>query len=133
LSKPSRPIAHVPRIQPDGFEDFEVFRETFLARVDDPVHNEACRSFARFFYELSLLEPGYWPLTWTDHTAHLLRAVLADLRYLQGYLGDLDSGVERESERHEALCRLAARFSEKIGELADELEPEIGAGELTKE
>jgi hypothetical protein len=58
--------------------------------------------------------------------------VLADLRYLQGYLGDLDSGVERESERHEALCRLAARFSEKIGELADELEPEIGAGELAK-
>ena len=132
MSRRSRPIAPIPRIPPDGFEDFEVFRETFLARVDDPVDNEACRSFANFFYGLCLLEPGHWPLTWTDHTAHLLQAVLADLRYLQGYVGDLDSGVERESERHEALCSLAARLSGKIGELADEIETEIGAGEPAK-
>lgn len=134
MSSRSQPIAHVPRIQPNelDIEDFEVFRETFLARIHDPAHNEACRSFARFFYNLVLAEPGYWPLSWADHDAHLLQAALADLRFLQGNFAYLGSDNGSETEEQEALNRLARSFSRKVGELADELEHELGVWAVPK-
>jgi hypothetical protein len=130
----SQPIARVPRIPPNenDIEDFEVFRETFLARIHDPAHNDACRSFAKFFFSLVRAEPGYWPLTWADHDAHMLQAALADLRFLQGNFAYLGSPNGAEDERREALQRLASRFSRKVGKLADELEHELGAWGVPK-
>ena len=76
----------VPRIKPVKFEDFPAFRETFLVRFTLPGHAEAFRTIGQLIDEMANEYRHYWPDTEPVPRAEL-RAALADLRHLEGYLG----------------------------------------------
>ena len=76
----------VPRIKPVKFEDFPAFRETFLARFTEPGHAEAFRTMGKLVHEMAGEYREYWPGT-EPVPRRELRAALADLRHLEGYLG----------------------------------------------
>jgi hypothetical protein len=134
-SKP-RAFRQVPTVQPDQWEDFPAFRETFLAdAVDDSEDNQALRVLGRLLFDGLLANRASWPYSPIGATADNLRAVLADLRYLQGFLAyachreEIDrEDDEDEAKRHDALCRIGARLRKRIGALADDLEKEVGLG-----
>lgn len=125
---PEKPPAIPPTIDPFGWEDFSVFRETFLMYFTEQPANAALRIFGRLFHELVLEYYHHWP-NWPEGvTATELRAAVADLRHLEGYLG----AVGREHEEaaltgpETALSRLAARQAGELARIADELEQALG-------
>ena len=114
----------VPRIDPEDSEDYAVFRETFLQYLGA---NAAVSAFRKFGMALNDLAVERFPpaqVSADDPTAEELRAVVADLRFLQGHLRNIidirdHSNLPRREVR---LCRFAARMAEKVGKLADEIE-----------
>jgi len=117
-----------PTIDPAVWEDFPVFRETFLLYITDPAYNAALRIFGRFLHELVLEYYRHWPNWLEGVTATELRAAVADLRHLEGYLGAVGREHEEASltEPEMALSRLAARQSGELTRIADELEQALG-------
>jgi hypothetical protein len=121
-------IATPPRIPPDSWEDFPVFRETFLLYLTEQPANDAVRSVGRFFHELVLESSHLWP-DWPEGTVTTeLRAALADLRQLQGFLGAVGQEEETASLAHgdTYLSRLAARQAVELARIGDQLEQAIG-------
>jgi hypothetical protein len=117
-----------PTLNPAAWEDFPVFRETFLMYFTEPPANAALRIFGRLFHELVLEYYHHWP-SWPEGvTATELRAAVADLRHLEGYLGAV--GREHEeaalTEPEMALSRLAARQAGELTRIADEIEQALG-------
>lgn len=134
---PSEPVAGPPVLDPARWEDFEGFRETFLLNFSDPRDNAALRALGRVLYHLILeaahVMPGP-PEGWIR--AHL-RAAVADLRFLQGFLAFVgeerpDTGLPAGDEE---LCRTVARKARALGEIADVIEGRLGvdrpAGQAT--
>ncbi len=129
------PYRQVPTVQAKEWQNFAVFRETFLADFDDAEDNRAMRALAKMLYAGMLESFGPLPASPEHEIADQLRAVLADLRHLQGYLGATVLGAEMkredhevdedQAERHEDLCDLGVDLQEKIGALADRLEQEL--------
>lgn len=120
-----------PLIEPAAWEDFPVFRETFLMYFTEPPTNSALRIVGRLFHELVLEYYHHWP-NWPEGvTGTELRAAVADLRHLQGYL----AAVGREHEEAEltepntVLSRLAARQAGELARIADEIEQALGERE----
>jgi hypothetical protein len=125
----SAPIAAVPPIiDPAAWEDFPVFRETFLLYITDPAYNAALRVFGRLLHELVLEYYHHWPNWLEGVTATELRAAVADLRHLEGYLGAVGREHEEASlaEPEMALSRLAAHKAGELTRIADELEQALG-------
>jgi len=122
------PAAVPPVLDPSRWEDFEGFRETFLLNFSDPRDNAALRALGRVLYHLILeaahVMPGP-PEGWVR--AHL-RAAVADLRFLQGFLAFV--GEERQGADlpagEEELCRSVARKARSLGKIADVIEGEMG-------
>jgi len=117
-----------PILDPAAWEDFPVFRETFLFYFTEPPCNAALRIFGHLFHELVLEYYHHWP-SWPEGvTATELRAALADLRHLEGYL----SSVGREhqdaslSESDTALSVLAGRLARELSRVGDEIEQALG-------
>jgi len=77
-----------PNIPPECFEDFEGFRETTLSRFTDPQDNATVRAFGELLSFLSRQYAG--PHEPDGSFFHQVRAVVADLRHLEGWLGHLD-------------------------------------------
>ena len=50
----ARPAVSPPTIDPARWEDFPVFRETFLRWFTDPAHNAALRSVGALLFEMVL-------------------------------------------------------------------------------
>lgn len=137
----NRPFPHVPTVNPDDWRRFSVFRETFLCEAYNGEHVEAYRAFGKLQDYLVGEGGGFWPFRYIDVTAHILQAVLADLRVLQGFLVDNTQRTEDDREgdriqflgdeeavkRHDALCDLGKRLSQQLGALADELEEVVGS------
>jgi hypothetical protein len=117
-----------PTIDLAAWEDFPVFRETFLLYITDPVYNAALRIFGRLLHELVLEYYRHWPNWLEGVTATELRAAVADLRHLEGYLGAVGREHEEASltEPEMALSRLAARQSGELTRIADEIEQALG-------
>ena len=117
-----------PAIDPAAWEDFPVFRETFLLYITDPAYNAALRIFGRLLHELVLEYYRHWPNWLEGVTATELRAAVADLRHLEGYLGAVGREHEEASltEPEMALSRLAARHSGELTRIADEIEQALG-------
>jgi hypothetical protein len=117
-----------PQIDPAAWEDSAVFRETFLLYFTEPPANQSLRVFGRLFHELVLEYYHHWPEWPEGVTATELRAAVADLRHLQGYLG----AVGREhvdatlTEPDIALSLLAARQAAELARVADEIEAALG-------
>lgn len=120
------PAAIPPIIDPAKFEDFPAYREIFLLYVTDPTANAALRGQGTLTYDLVLDFWGKWP----DHPEGLLRASLraavADMRCIQGFLLELEEGgYSNAHEDH--LAAVGAEIAVKVGELADRLEAELGS------
>jgi hypothetical protein len=117
-----------PALNPTAWEDFPVFRETFLLYFTEPPSNAALRVFGCLFHELVLEHYHHWP-SWPEGvTATELRAALADLRHLEGYLASI--GREHQtaslSETDAALSLLAGRLTGELSRVADEIEQALG-------
>ena len=127
---PPAAVAGPPVLDPTRWEDFEGFRETFLLNFTDPRDNTALRAVGRVLYHLVLeaahVMPGP-PESWVR--AHI-RAAVADLRFLQGFLAFV--GEERGNTdlpaAEEDLCRTVARKARILGRVADGIE--VGLGEI---
>ncbi len=101
----------VPRIKPVQFEKFPAFRETFLVHFTMPGDAEAFRTIGCLIDVMANEYSYYWPDEDSAPRAQL-RAALADLRHLEGYLGRyLGSAYP-----------FAAEIAELVGEVADRLD-----------
>jgi hypothetical protein len=123
----SSPPAVPPAINPAAWEDFPAFRETFLMYITPPGYAAAIRKAGEMLYSLLLASPAEWP-GWTESSTRTeLRAAVADLRHLQGFLRSV--GHERRLSSLDAedafLSRLAAKLAPQLGKLAGWIEDEL--------
>jgi hypothetical protein len=113
-----------PRIEPTRWEEYPGFRETFLLYFTEPPHDVILRGLAMLLYDLALEHCHLWPAWPESSTASELRAALADLRHLQGYLAEV--GKERVAShlgnRDIRLSRLALRLAPELSRIGDEIE-----------
>src|SRR5436305_6020416 len=84
--EPPEELASPPLVNPDDFDLYDVFRETFLRRFTRREDNAALRTLARLLLEMTCEFQHWWPDAREGDVRTLLRAVIADLRYLQGSL-----------------------------------------------
>ena len=128
--EPTAPPAAVlpPTIDPAKWEDFPTFRETFLRWFTEPTANAALRGFGALLHDLILEANRVQPEEPEGIYRHDLRAALADLRAIQGFLAfigksqeDLD---EDEAEDADSLrfCYLAEQLAPRVGRIADSIE-----------
>ena len=123
--------APIPHIDPAQWEDHEGFRETLLLHYTDPQANVTLRRLGDLFHTLSLECAPSWPHHPEGETRSELRAALADLRHLEGFL----SGVGQEhvvsslTADDDALSRFAARQAQKLSRIAEEIEQAVGERE----
>jgi len=71
----------------------------------------------------------HWPRAPEGEILADLRAVVGDLRHVQGFLATVSSGPEHFSSltpREIQLCRLAGRKSLAVLKIADDLEAKLG-------
>ena len=119
-----------PIIDPAVWEDFSVFRETFLMYVTEPKHNAALRTAGEFLFTMVLEQHGSWP-SWTESpTRTELRAAVADMRHLEGFLTSVgrEHRLSSLSSEDAALSRFAARVAVEVGKLTDRIERELVTG-----
>jgi hypothetical protein len=126
LAPPSGPAVSPPTIRPEEFEDYPVFRETFLLFLTDPKANAATRSFGLLLHELVLEFWGQWPAHREGMFPAELRAAVADLRHVQGCLQDWTGpACPVDSEYERRLSEVGADVARGIGTLATRLEVEL--------
>src|SRR5258708_2904430 len=73
-----------PVIDPERFEDFMTFRETFCVYFPDAIANARLRGFGHLLFEMVLETWGQWPNHPEGIFPNELRAAVADMRHLQG-------------------------------------------------
>jgi len=116
---------------PPPWNESDSFRETGLICIDDPEDREALRRVSRLIFDMSLEvshELGVsHELEGDSMTRAELRAAVADLRYLEGYLAT----VLRESEESSlpaadnALSVFAGKMARQVGAIAQAIEEEL--------
>ncbi len=123
------PAVTPPTIDPTHWEDFEGFRETFLLYFTRKPDNAALRTVATLLYDLVLeastpLMPPH-PEGWARAQ---VRAAVADLRHMQGFLDSLTQEAEGSSLEpfEEHLYRFAGARSAVLEKVADEIEAQLG-------
>ena len=121
------PPAVLPAIDPATWEDFPAFRETFLMYITPPGYAAAIRKAGEMLYSLLLDTPAEWP-GWTESSTRTeMRAAVADLRHLQGFLASV--GRERAVSSLDAedayLSTLAEKLARQLGNAAAGIEREI--------
>ena len=124
-------VAVPPIIDPASWEDYPVFRESFLMYITEPKHNAALRTSGEFLFTMVLEHYGNWP-SWTESpTRTELRAAVADLRHLQGFLMSVgrEHRLSSLSSEDAALSQAAARVAVEVGKLADRFERELVTGQ----
>ncbi|HTG34745.1 MAG TPA: hypothetical protein VLB76_17630 [Thermoanaerobaculia bacterium] len=116
-----------PVIAPTAWEDFPAFRETFLMYVTPPGYSAALRAMGEMLYSLLLDSPAEWPGWAESSTRTEMRAAVADLRHIQGFLASV--GRERETSSLDSedayLSQIAAKLSRQIGHAADGIDREL--------
>jgi hypothetical protein len=121
------PPAVLPAIDPAAWEDFPAFRETFLMYITPPGYAAAIRKAGEMLYSLLLDTPAEWP-GWPESSTRMeMRAAVADLRHLQGFLASV--GREREVSSLDPedayLSNIAAKLARQIGHATDGIEREL--------
>ncbi|HYU34676.1 MAG TPA: hypothetical protein VEW48_21195 [Thermoanaerobaculia bacterium] len=126
----AKPATSPPVLDPSRWEDFEGFRETFLLNFTDPEYNTALRTLGRVLYHLILESAHVMPVLPGGWVRGNLRAALADLRFVHGFLAFV--GEERGSDgmtaEEEALCRIVSRKARALRKIADAIAAELGEG-----
>jgi hypothetical protein len=116
-----------PAADPDAWEKLPAFRQTFLMYVTPPGFAAALQGLGEMLYSLILETPAEWPGWPESATRTEMRAALADLRHLQGFLGSV--GREREVSSLDAedayLSTLAAKLARQLRVVGDGIEREL--------
>lgn len=127
---PTLPPAVPATIDPDAFEDFAVFRESFLMYISEPSFNASLRVAAEHFFTMMLESYDRWPAWQETSTRTEMRAAVADLRHLQGFLASI--GLERRHSSLDAgdakLSRHASRVARLLNQVADTMERKLAKG-----
>jgi hypothetical protein len=109
------PAAVPPVIDPTTWEDFHVFRESFLMYISEPSFNAALRTAAEHFFGMLLETYQHWP-AWQETTTRTeMRAALGDLRHLQGFLASI--GLERRLSSLDAGDRRLSKHASQVARL----------------
>jgi hypothetical protein len=121
------PAATPPTIDPAAWEDFAAFRETFLMYLTPPGYAAALRTVGEMLHTMILESYNPWPGWPESSTRTELRAALADLRHLEGFLGAVGrehvaSSLTRPDDR---LSRFAARQAAEVAKIAHRIEAEL--------
>ena len=116
-----------PVVDPARWEDFAVFRETFLMYLTPPGYAAALRKVGEMLFTMILDNYDPWPGWPESSTRTELRAVVADLRHLEGFLGAVGrehtvSDLARPDQR---LSRFAARQAVEIAKIAHRIEAKL--------
>jgi hypothetical protein len=116
-----------PTIDPATWEDFAAFRETFLMYLTPPGYAAALRTVGEMLHTMILESYNPWPGWPESSTRTELRAAVADLRHLEGFLGAVGrehvaSSLARADER---LSRFAARQAAEVARIAHRIEAEL--------
>jgi len=95
--------------------------------ITEPAYNAALRKTGEFLFTMLLEHYGNWPAWMESPTRTELRAAVADLRHLQGFLASV--GQERKLSSLDAedafLSNLAAKLSPQVGQIAGWIEQEL--------
>ena len=121
-------LAAVPPIlDPEDFHEFHGFREASLCLFTDPEHNAALRATGQLIYAMASEGDNDWPAEPEGDPRHQCRAAVADLRFMQGFLGALGRPMECTRAGHDGhLARVALRLSGQVAEIAAVLDRELG-------
>jgi hypothetical protein len=119
--------APIPRIDPALWEEHEGFRETLLLHFTEPAANATLRQLGTLLFNLALECSGSWPRHPEGTTGSELRAAVADLRHLQGFLGAVgrEHVVSSLGSRDSALSQFALRQAHEVEAIADRIENEL--------
>jgi hypothetical protein len=114
-------------IDPAAWEDFAVFRETFLMYLTPPGYAAAFRTVGEMLHTMILESYNPWPGWPESSTRTELRAALADLRHLEGFLGAVgrEHAVSSRARADERLSRFAARQAAEVAKIAHRIEAEL--------
>jgi hypothetical protein len=121
-NRPTHPLI------PPGREESAGFRETFLRHFYEREDLAALRRLAHLLHEMILEMARYAPRTPESGTREELRAVAADLRYVQGFLGAVARSQQEAALRpaDAELAALAARQAQVVAGVAEALEQALG-------
>lgn len=124
----SIPGPNPPVVRPARFEDFPAFRETFLSVFTDPTYNAALREVGNLIFEMALEYRGQWPDQPEGVIRSELRALMADLRVIQGHLESLANpgNASPNNAEEQSHLAVAGRIAEDVRHAADTLELELG-------
>jgi hypothetical protein len=119
--------APIPRIDPALWEEGEGFRETLLLHFTEPTANVVLRQLGILLLNLALECSGSWPVHPEGTTGSELRAVVSDLRHLQGFLGAVgrEHIVSSLGSRDSALSQFALRQAHEVELIANRIEDEL--------
>ncbi len=122
------PTAVPPAIDPAAWEDYPAFRETFLMYFTPPGYAAALRTAGEMLHTMILESYDPWPGWPESSTRTEMRAALADLRHLQGFLASVGREKDLSSLDPEDayLSNIAAKLARQIGHAADGIERELG-------
>ncbi len=127
------PAATPPIIEPERWEEFPAFRETFLLQYSGAAHNAALRALGLALFEIALEAGGspVFPSLPGRYKRHELAAAAGDLRHLQGFLrmvatddGEAEGG-DAEGAGAVRLARLAGRLAPRVAKVAAALEEAV--------
>ena len=125
------PPAVPATIDPAAWEDFPVFRESFLMYISEPQFNSALRTAAEHFFGMLLETYQRWPAWQESSTRTEMRAALGDLRHLQGFLASI--GQERNLSSLDPgdakLSKHASQVARLLKQVADTMERKLAKGE----
>jgi hypothetical protein len=119
--------APIPIIDPDSWEEGEGFRETLLLHFTEPAANATLRQLGSLLFNFALECSGSWPAHPEGTTGSELRAVVADLRHLQGFLGAVgrEHVLSSLGSWDTLLSELAAGQALEVARIADRIENEL--------
>jgi hypothetical protein len=126
---PFRQALIPPKLSPANWEKLPCFRETFLMYITPPGYLAAFWYLGEMLYNLVLETPAGWPEWRESATRTEMRAAMADLRHLQGFLASV--GREHKVSSLDAedayLSKAASTISRQLGKLAGWLEEELAS------
>jgi hypothetical protein len=131
-SEKSIPPPFVPPSAPEDWIEESAFRETFLQAIDDPEKRETIRQAGAIAFLAALEATFHNGTTQEDPSATRaeLRAIAADLRYLQGYAAAVGyTAVSCSLEpADEADALFAGRLAETLAAIAGSIETRLRGG-----
>jgi hypothetical protein len=124
------PPAVPPVINPGEWENFAVFRESFMIYISEPEFNAALRTAAEYFFGMLLECCPDWPEWPESSTRTEARALVADLRHLQGFATTMgqEHHISSLTPEDAKLSKHAAKVARLLKQVADVFERKLAQG-----